>query len=91
MARVEGFKAGTVASIPKPASAVVVPRLGMAAMRKIDLPAMPKLPPMPTVAAPMAPSSGNARDPTVVVIQQPIGQDVRDRAIAHTVTGGLGR
>lgn len=91
MARVEGFKAGSVTSVPVLASAAVAPRLGMAAMPKVDLPAMPKLPPIPQEAAPMAAPGWNRRDSTVVVIQEPVGQDVRDRAIAHTVTGGLGR
>ncbi|WP_374566034.1 hypothetical protein [Ideonella sp.] len=90
MARVEGFKAGTVTPVTGPATAVATPRLSMSNPPKLSLPVMPKLPAVPQDAPPPAMPIADRRDSTVVVVQESVGQNVRDRTIAHAVTGGLG-
>ena len=63
------------------------------AMANASAPAAPSLPSMPSVAEappviePMASTGGK---PVVAVANTPdVGQDMRDRRIAHVVTGGL--
>lgn len=57
--------------------------------------------PIAPVAVPALPSMGDLRElsrlnssppapPATVIVQQPLGQDVRDRSIAHVATGGIG-
>lgn len=87
-----------ISSVRMPAAAVR--RLPSAA----SIPALPQLPSMRSIApvqVPQAPppielrevarlSSDAAPAATTVVVQQPLGQDVRDRGIAHVATGGIG-
>lgn len=60
------------------------------APRVPSAPAMPSTPAPPSVdSAPSAPLSGRAM-PAVPQASAPVGQDVRDRTIAHVTTGGIG-
>ncbi|WP_375138584.1 hypothetical protein, partial [Ideonella dechloratans] len=64
----------------------------VAAVSVPTVPAAPVVPPIadaPPVAVPMA--GADARKP-VAVVSQPaeVGQDLRERGIAHIATGGLG-
>jgi type VI secretion system (T6SS) spike protein VgrG3 len=54
------------------------------------VPSIPKINDAPVVAEPLSSSSGNRSNQQVTVTSQnEVGQDVKDRKIAHIVTGGL--
>ena len=100
MQKVEGFRVGrtTTAGIPatvsaglmSPATALPTFATGVqmptAAMVPMGYPS--KLPAIPDVTMP-TPSAEKDR-PVSVIVRQPIGQNVSDRAIAHVATGGIG-
>jgi len=89
MARVEGFKPGTVTPVAGQAVANV-PAVAAANMPALSVPRAPSLPPVPDTWASVRLSSDAPPPAPVVVVQEPVGQNVRDRNIAHAVTGGLG-
>ena len=89
MKRVEGFKVGTTtgiraASVPAVAS-TSIPAIKPAAvpMTAPDKPAVVQAPPVPE-------RLGSARQTPVVISKDDVNQDVRDRRLAHIVTGGIG-
>lgn len=94
MERVEGFKVGKTTVLSGPAAspmmrgpAVTAGVLPMPA--QVQIPPPVAIPPMPDTGMPALADLGKAK-PTSVIVREPIGQDVGDRAIAHIVTGGLG-
>lgn len=53
------------------------------------MPAQPKLTPAPKIVEPLATGSGSRSQQVVVAQSNEVGQDLKDRRIAHIVTGGL--
>lgn len=89
MQRVEGFKVGRSVGL----RAATVPAVVSATMPAIKPAAVPMTAPdKPTVIqAPTVPERlGSARQAPVVISKDDVNQDVRDRRLAHIVTGGIG-
>jgi len=89
VASVEGFKVGKVSSVAVPAIASVTQLSGGASAAAPSMPPSPALPPIPKVDLPVRLEADKSR-PQVVVLREPVTQNVQDRGIAHAVTGGLG-
>jgi hypothetical protein len=80
--------AGSIKSLPSAAS--IPSLLKMPRLRAVAPLQVPQaLPPIEFGEISRLSSAASAPPPTVVV-QQPLGQDVRDRGIAHVATGGIG-
>ncbi len=90
MARVEGFKVGKVSSVAVPTIASVPQRVGGTSAATPSMPASPALPPIPKVDLPASVGADKSR-PQVVVLREPVTQNVQNRGIAHAVTGGIGK
>ncbi len=53
------------------------------------VPSIPKITDAPVIPEPLTSSSGNRNQPIKIESPNEVGQDVKDRKIAHIVTGGL--
>lgn len=90
MQRVEGFKVGSSVGL----RAATVPAVASATMPAIKAPTVPMTAPEKpaVVQVPPVPESLSRaqRNPVVVIGKDDVNQDVRDRRLAHIVTGGIG-
>lgn len=81
-----------VAAAPQAVAGVAAPAVPTVASTSVApvsvAPAVPTVPEAPQVAVPVA-SNGSARPVQVAVKAPDAGQDLRERGIAHVVTGGL--
>lgn len=78
------------AAVPSVASPSPVQVAAAVAPTVPRVPAVAALPPPPAVEPIPERVSSSAPAPTTVVAEIPLTQDVRDRSIAHIVTGGIG-
>lgn len=102
MERQEGFKTGKVSVVSGPGAIPVSrPAVSTASPQSVAMAGLPrpaqvsvpssapeKMPAPESVTAP--PAAPEQDKPVRVVMREPIGQDVGDRQIAHTVSGGIG-
>ncbi len=87
MQRVEGFKVGTVTTM-RPA-APPMPSLPAAGVQTMSVADIPK--PVEPKEPPRQLNADEQRPQTVKLeLSEGVGQDVRDRSLAHIVSGGLG-
>lgn len=92
MKKVEGYRAGTVTTTGIPASPIASAKMpGPLSVNSVSVPmSVPDKTPVAQVASQAERLGGDKPQTLSAVVRGDIGQDVRDRSIAHNVSGGIG-